>query len=396
MPVLFTESLRGVHRPPFPIRTISTKGSAAVQYSMQSNSYNVVRGLVDSVSSGDYALIGTDLDHTGTKVATVIANRLREKGVKPIRFSLTAGGYAFIGRFYDKKEMEAFKTLDRLTRKVSSYFSEKYPDAPATGLSTAIAVAKVAKSPEKFKVSGLTKRTNTALAITKGMLKGKSAGSGMKHLQKVYAGGLIEYPRVDNDLIMEKPFEVYAHSPLTATGYTDFLISPMTEKELEELGAEDEETIPMTFETIPLYLSVERVVTPSMVSRQMARIEKVFNDDLTVKDGYQTYVNDCIAVADEVEEEYKRLLWELSPRARKEKIRVERIKEEKLLREWLESLYQRQLELEKGKDEVGVVEKLDSRLKKTNKTGESEEAKVSKCPENFEDSQELGEWGYSF
>ena len=338
MAVLFTESLRGVHAPPFPIRTVSTQGSAAVQYNFQQDSYQVVKGLLGAVEKGEVALIGTDLDHVGTKVATVLAEKLREKGVKPVRFSLTSRGYAFVGRFYTEQEMKACREFDRMNIQVANYFRRKYPDAPTTSVSTAAVVRAVHEAPERFKVP--TKGTNTASVVTKELLKGKSIKSALGKLQRLYLSGKVEYPRVDNDLITEKPFEVYAHKALTDYGYTDDTVSPFEDEEL-----------PFTPATAPVYLSLQRVVTPASLGVQVERALMPF-EGRKIRPGWQAYVEDCLAVAREYENEYRRLLSALHPRSRKYKVKLP----ENPTKEWFEKLYTFQQQIERYLEEEKVKE----------------------------------------
>jgi len=340
--ILVSESLWGVHKPPFPVKVVSTKGSSIVQYNLKRNDYEVSSGFDSIAQKGEVVLLGTDLDHTGTKVATVLAQRLREKGAVPIRFALTSKGYGFLGRFYNSREMEAFKSYDRLTRRISSFFREKYPNAPPTGLTTAVSVSKVYKGAKEGKRFKVPKGTNTASVITKALMRGKSVKGALRKLQNLYLSGEIEYPRVDNDLILDKPFEVYAHSPLTSLGYRDEEVSPF-----------EEEEFPLTPYTVPVYLSLERSATPSVVGKETEKIYQVFDENLKVRNGFESYVRDCVAVAEELEEEHKRLLTVLSPRARKERIELERIrKEEELKRELLRriELWKEEVETETEED----------------------------------------------
>jgi len=339
--VLISESLRGVHRPPFPVRLVSTRGSSAVQYNRGADRYFVADNFLSVASKGEVVLLGTDLDYVGTKMATVLAERFREKGAKPVRFSLAAGGYAFVGRFYTPEEMEACRAYDRLSAEVGSYFRRKYPDAPPTSISTAVAVKKVLTAPDRFKLP--SRGTNTASVITKTLLRGGTVRGALSKLQKLYARGLIEYPRVDNDLIREKPFEVYAHRALTELGYEDEEVSPF-----------EEEEIPFSPASVPLYLSVSRAATPSTVASQTERVKRVLNGR-EVREGFESYIRDCLAVAEEFEKEYYRLLERLHPRAKKVKVRIPRSPSE----EWFRKL-------------VLLQEKLD----REEKVGETEEEEI--------------------
>ena len=348
--VLITESLRGTHRPSFsfPVTTISTRGTGAIYFSQDTLSYKVSKSVTNFIQNEkpDIVFLGSDLDQTGTKIATVVNKEiqkinetLRKQGlreIKTLRTAFTEKGYMRIGRLYTDSEMRSLAELDLMNMGVAKFFKEKFTNIPTTGLKRAVivgAVSQIAKNQDKIKVR--TQGTATVTAFTKHLLNGGKASTFSKKMEKLYAGGHIEYPRVDNDyFINETPYEVYAHPKLTALGYTDRDISPF---EVEEL--------PLNKATIMMALAQERLVTPSMVVNYFKTIEEVFDDNLKPKEEFTQYVKECESIYREYESEYREILQKASPRSRMLRtLTPTKIKKKEELDEWLEKVKKRMIE----------------------------------------------------
>ena len=342
--VLISESLRGTHRPPFPVMQLSTRGSAGFYLSHSTGDYPVRSDILRFIEANDpkVVLIGTDFDHTGTKIGTILKNQIQDfasskgKDIEIIRTAFTNKGYMKVGRFYNEKEMNACKEYDRMNAEVRAFFKKKHPDKPATSLSKAIATAR-AYSYLKNGGSVAVKqgKTATVTAVVKGILGGMTARGVMSRLNKAYAMGMIEYPRVDVDYYADSyPYDVYAHPPLTSFGYTDEVVSPI-----------EDETLPLTLNTVLLALSDDRLVTPSMVEKTDEHLRQVFEENGKPKDGFEAYIRDCQAIEREYVKEYQRSLKAMSPRSPIYRVKNPKKKEEEALLEYLKKVKEKAEEL---------------------------------------------------
>ena len=308
MVLLVAESLEGTHttKAPKGVELLSTRGSSVISYNYKGNSYFVSKGFREFVEATkpELVLIGTDLDQTGTKIATVLKNYLDEKGIRSVRTAFTEKGYLKVGRFYTEKEMSFHKWLDRKNVEVSNYFNRKGLDGGKVGkvsLSKAVVLGSVRKIREKGKITVRKGKTCTATALVKGNMLGYGERATMSKLRRLYLSGKIEYPRVDADYF-PSPYQVYAHPPLTSNGYTDEIVSPIAEKEL-----------PVNLNTIPLALAQERVTTPSTVEKHSRLVREVFTPSLKPKPEYERLVRECESIAKEYELEYRKALIGISP-----------------------------------------------------------------------------------
>ncbi len=342
--VLISESLRGTHRPPFPVMQLSTRGSAGFYLSHSTGDYPVRSDILRFIEANNpkVVLIGTDFDHTGTKIGTILKNQIQDfasrkgKDIEIIRTAFTNRGYMKVGRFYNDREMNACKEYDRMNAEVRAFFKEKHPDKPATSLSKAIATAR-AYSYLKNGGSVAVKqgKTATVTAVVKGILGGMTARGVMSRLNKAYAMGMIEYPRVDVDYYADSyPYDVYAHPPLTSFGYTDEVVSPI-----------EDETLPLTLNTVLLALSDDRLVTPSMVEKTDEHLRQVFEENGKPKDGFEAYIRDCQAIEREYVKEYQRSLKAMSPRSPIYRVKNPKKKEEEALLEYLKKVKEKAEEL---------------------------------------------------
>lgn len=342
--ILISESLRGTHRPPFPVMQLSTRGSAGFYLSNSTGNYPVRSDILRFIEANNpkVVLIGTDFDHTGTKIGTILRNQIKEfaekngKDIEVIRTAFTNKGYMKVGRFYNEREMNACKEYDRMNAEVRAFFREKHSDKPPTSLSKAIATARAySLLKEGGNVAVKQGKTATVTAVVKGMLGGMTASGVMSRLNKAYAMGVIEYPRVDVDYYADSyPYDVYAHPPLTSMGYEDEIVSPI-----------EEDALPLTINTVLLALSDERLVTPSMLDRTDEHLRAVFDENGRPKDGFENYIKDCQAIEREYVKEYQKTLKAMSPRSPIYRVRNPKKKQEEALLEYLKKVKERAEEL---------------------------------------------------
>jgi len=337
--LLITESLEGTHltRAPKGAELLSTKGSSVISYNYNNNSYYLSKAFRDFVESAkpEVVLIGTDLDQTGTKVATVIKSYLDERGIRNVRTAFTEKGYLKVGRFYTEEEMNRCKWLDKANIEIAKFFSRRGLDGGRVGrlsLSKAIVLGSVKKLKEKGRVRVRRGKTCTATALVKGNIYGLNERAVMQKLQRLYLTGKIEYPRVDADYF-PSPYQVYAHPPLTSTGYEDEIISPIVDDEL-----------PVALATVPLALAEERITTPSTVEKHSRLVREVFDESLIPKPEYTKLVKECESIAREYEPEYKKALADISPNA--PLFPYPKPRKRKELDDWYEKLMKKLKELE--------------------------------------------------
>jgi len=308
MYALITESTVGSHVPPSgDFVLLSTNGTRGITFNSRSLSYSVPKNVMDFIRqqyrSGKIkgVLLGTDLDHTGTKIATVYRNFLDSEGIPNVRTAFTSKGYMKVGRCYSDSQMKMFALLDKLNIESAKFFREKF------GLKKfSIQKATVVGSVRKWRGGTIKTRngTNTFTALVKGLKKGLSAKTVESRLQSLYYAGSIEYPRVDVDYFTpETAYDVYAHPPLTSKGYTDDLISDFEELEL-----------PADKKTVILGIAEDRLITPATAFRYQQLIDEFFTDSLEPKPEYRKVVRECEALTEEIEYEYRSILSGISPR----------------------------------------------------------------------------------
>jgi len=310
MYLLITESTKGSHVPPSlngKVLVFSTGGSRGIVFNPQTKSYYVQSSarkfIKDLWDSGKIkgVLVGTDLDHVGTKIATVYREFLENEGIPSVRTAFTSKGYLKVGGFYAPSQMRYYALIDNLNVNTARFFREAY-GINNFSAQKGIVVAK-AKNWKGRRVP-VRKGTNTVTALINGLMQGKSASAVKSHLQRLYYAGSVEYPRVDVDYFSpETAYDVYAHPPLTANGYKDSIV-----KEIEK------ESLEANTKTVVLGLAEQRFLTPSTCFKYQELIEEFYHDDLTPKEEYKQVIKEAEAIANEVETEYRMILSNLSPK----------------------------------------------------------------------------------
>lgn len=302
MDVFITESAKGSHHRnlPFRAKIVSLQGSNGVKVNEKTKRYQVSRNLVEGLRSLNprYTFIGTDLDVQGTKVGTLIRNALGG-GDRVIRYALTENGYVRVGEFMDDKRLS--KMLESELENVETARAMKAKFGKKIGKKSAIVLGAVAQMKESGQksVKVLRKGTSTITALVKGRLAGSSYDGIKGRLDLLYGSEKIAYPRVDNDYVLEKPYDLYPHPSLTSRGYADEFISPIEEEELELNG-----------DTVLLELSNRRLITPSMAVAYGKMIDMYFEKDLTPKKEERKLVEECVKIYEESREDYVRGLEE--------------------------------------------------------------------------------------
>jgi len=301
--LLISESLKGEHHrvsSPFVLQ-LSTQGSRAVRYTPDGYSVSSsFKRIADSLNP-QAVLIGTDLDAQGTKIGTVIADYFRERGIPVYRYALTSKGYAKTGRFYTEREMKALHSIDSMNIAVARAFEKRYSLPFKASVKKAGMVALAQALPSKIGVR--PKGTSTITAYTQGLLRRVHPSAVRSRLERAYAGGLIDYPRVDADY-EPNPYQVYAHPPLTSRGYKDEFVRDF---EVEEL--------PLRRETSLLFFRKFGFTTPAVAERDYGFIEEFFTEDMRVKEEYKSLVREFLAVSEETAELYVKLIETAHPNA---------------------------------------------------------------------------------
>jgi hypothetical protein len=250
------------------ISFVSLQGNRGIYF--DGKAFRLSKGLQNLLSSATKVIIATDLDVEGTKSATVIKNFCDRKGIKAYRIALTEKGYVRTGEVFTERQMRTLITL----AKKNKYFYERY----GYGFKT---ITLLGRSYKDFKdgvrkIKVLNKKgTSTITAMVKYGLKGMSPVSGYKTLVQLYKQGILEYPRVDNDYITEKPFTLYPHPPLYPNG------KPEQRSKVFFLSPFKEDYIPLRKKTYLLRLSNLRLITPATAVRYYQKIDSFFDEDMT-------------------------------------------------------------------------------------------------------------------
>ena len=100
------------------------------------------------------------------------------------------------------------------------------------------------------------------------MLK-KTVKKALSYLQTSYNNGLILYPRVDNNLVYEKTFDLFPHPELLRFS-----------KKMEPM---DFNVFKINKRNSLLFLSITRTLTPSNIESISESIDDVFDEELIVK-----------------------------------------------------------------------------------------------------------------
>jgi hypothetical protein len=273
------------------VELLSLQGSRGVKFT--NRGYSVSYAIKEYAKKFDIVLLGTDLDLQGTKIASALFYQLP---VKSIRVAFTEKGYIRIGGVFPKSRLGKTLLLDRKHLSFASEMRKKF-GVKSFGLSKAIAVRNVVLAREsKSGVKVLSKGTSTITVLTKAELKGYGSGGGMARLESYYRSGVIEYPRVDNDYISNKPYDLYPHPPLPRL--QDELFQPFEENELE-----------LNEKTILLELSNRRLITPANALKIHRTIKLFFSSSLKPKEEYKPIIKYLLERVDEEEEQaFKQLL----------------------------------------------------------------------------------------
>ena len=259
-----SESHIGSHIPPlFKGDFISLQGSRGVIYT--SKGFDLSPELKDTLSGYKTLIVGTDLDVIGTKTATVIKDFAQKRGIKTVRLALTEKGYR-AGEFFTKEQMKALHDLATLNR--------QYYRRHGYSLQAIVVLGRAYRDSLKLKSVKVKnkKGTSTITTLVKLSRKGVSIESGMKTLQYLYKKGEIEYPRVDNDYITQKPFDLYPHPPLTTS------LKRKKKKIPDFLTPFEEDELPLRRETYLLRLSNLRLITPSSAVKYYKLLCEFFDE----------------------------------------------------------------------------------------------------------------------
>jgi len=264
--LLISESHIGSHLPPLRgIDFLSLQGTRGVFLNREGR-FELSEGLKNTLKNYRLVLVGTDLDVEGTKTATVIKNFCGQIGVKAIRLAFTEKGYVKIGGFLSSDRLGVLEKLARLNRYWYSKYGYGYKSVMVLGRAYRDYLAKV----NRIKVLN-PKGTSTVTILVKGSLKGISPYTAYKLLNHLYREGVIEYPRVDNDYIPDKPYDLYPHPPLPRNlGKRHEIFAPI-----------GKDSLPLDRNTYLLRLSNLRLITPSTATKYLKNLEYFFDEDLT-------------------------------------------------------------------------------------------------------------------
>jgi len=278
--VLVSESTIGRHhRIDNPaIVQLSTKGSSIVKLTRRG--YKVSEGFLAKIKriNPSFVLIGTDLDVQGTKIATVLHKSLNALGIKNYRFALTNRGYVHVGEFFDDKRLRLLFNSEWENIRFSQKMQRNF------GISVGRKTFFILGAIQHFKntkaaVKNLNPEgSNTATAITKMVLSGRSVQSAVGKLQALYYQGKIPYPRVDNDYVMDSPYDLYPHPHLREYGFNVSIVKPLEENEY-----------PFSYKTLYLQLCNERLITPATISYYDRQLDNFFWNKETLNP-YKAYV----------------------------------------------------------------------------------------------------------
>jgi hypothetical protein len=278
------------------VNFVSLQGNRGIYF--DGKNFTLSKGLQNLLSSANKVIIATDLDVEGTKSATVIKNFCDAKGIKSFRVALTEKGYVRVGQVFTKKQM---KKLSDLAKK-NKYFYERYGFGFQTTLILGRAYRDNKEGVKKIKV--LNKNgTSTITVMTKFGLKGISPITGYKTLNQLYRRGIIEYPRVDNDYIQDKPFTLYPHPPLYPKSNPEnrkknFFLSPLNDDEID-----------LNRRTYLLRLSNLRLITPATAPRYYRKLEEFFEEDMSPKKKRRKILEKLAKLAEKREKQLREF-WE--------------------------------------------------------------------------------------
>jgi len=272
--VLITESSFGRHHKieNENVKLISTKGSSIIK--LRGNGYKVSESFLAKVASYNpsFVLIGTDLDLQGTKIATLLHHSLKSMGIKNFRFALTEKGYMRVGEFLSDKRLQAIFLAEKanieFAKKMRKNFGVSVGRKTFFLLGTIQHFRRTKPIVKNINPNG----SNTITAITKMVLGGRSVSSAVMKLQNLYYQGKIPYPRVDNDYILEKPYELYPHPNLREYGYKADVVMPL-----------ERNSYRFNYKTLWLQLCNERLITPSTVLYYDNQLNKFFWNKETLK-----------------------------------------------------------------------------------------------------------------
>ncbi len=110
----------------------------------------------------------------------------------------------------------------------------------------------------------------------------KKAKRALNYLQTSYTNGLIDYPRVDNNLITLKSFDMFPH--------------PSFSRISEKFKPLKYNKYKINKKNSILFLSITRVVTPSNIGSVFGAIDEMFDDDLNVKPEQKQYFESVLSV----------------------------------------------------------------------------------------------------
>ncbi len=237
-----------------------------------------------------YAVFGNDFDLQGTKTASVLRSVTVSRGIKSIRMAFTKDGYMNIGEFFSPKKLKFLLAMDNLNLMAYKNLSKA---GIYNGYRTSVVLGKIyqKKLQENFPVKVKNKKTNTVTYLTKASLDGISIEKAYRKLIKAYETGKIAYPRVDNEYHLENSYDLYAHPPL---------------KEFDKYSTPiEEDELPFNKKTALLFLSNERLITPSTAVFFYRKIDEYFDDDLNPKKNKQKELEIMRKIAKAFEDTYK-------------------------------------------------------------------------------------------
>lgn len=267
MILLVTESSFGKHHKienPN-IKLLSTKGSSIIRF--RANGYKVSEKFLENIKSHkpSFVLIGTDLDLQGTKIATLLHHSLNSLGIKNFRFALTEKGYMRVGNFLSLSKLKLIHRLERANIDFAKKMKRNLGISVGRKTFFLLGAIQHYRKTKPIVKNLNSNGSNTFTAITKVLLQNKSVASAVMKLQSLYYQGYIPYPRVDNDYIQDKPYNLYPHPNLREYGFKGKLIMPLEKKEYR-----------FSYKTLWLHLNNERLITPSTIMYYDTQLNKFF------------------------------------------------------------------------------------------------------------------------
>jgi len=299
------------------LELLSLQGSRGIKFT--NKGYSVSLAIKEYAKKFDLVLLGTDLDLTGTKIASVLHYQLPTKSV---RVAFTSDGYVRVGEIFSKERLGRALALSREHMQFANRVRKRF-GVGSLGLSKAIAIRRAVLLAERKGGVRVKNGTSTITVLTKAELKGIGGDVAYARLESLYRSGLIDYPRVDNDYINDFPYDLYPHQPLPKFE-GDYLFQPFEEKELE-----------LNDKTILLELSNRRLITPANSLKILKTIRLFLSSSLKPKKEFEPLVKYLLeTISDEKETDYRLKLFflyrpqlKLSPKLKPSK---------KLLERWIE------------------------------------------------------------